>query len=332
LKKDFKKIACVWLVGVLLSAPVYAGFDNRDDVSKWLANAGDLGFTKAQVAQYLAQTTAKPSIVPVLRNAPERKLLWSGYQQRLVTPQRIKKGQDFVKKHAAQLSLIAANTGVDAAIIGAIAGIESDYGANMGQHLTLPVLATLSFDYPRRSEFYQRQLAQFFRLSHSQGIDPMEVKGSAAGAVGMGQFIPTSYRDFAVDGDGDGRIDLFHSSADNLASIANYLARHGWRAGEPWLLSVDAKVEPDWLSKKSAPKGVALAQWQLRGIAVASKVDSAVEFNLYAFSTEGQSEYRLGGANFYAITRYNHSLWYSRAVVEIAQGIAQGVAQDIVNF
>ena len=323
-----KKTAWAWLVVSIVSLPAFASFENRDDVSKWLANAGDLGFTKTQVAQYLAQTTAKPSIVPVLRNAPERKLLWSGYQQRLVTPRRIKKGRDFVKKHAAQLRLLAQDTGVDAAIIGAIAGIESDYGANMGQHLTLRVLATLSFDYPRRSEFYQRQLAQFFRLSHSQGLDPMRVKGSAAGAVGMGQFIPTSYRDFAVDGDGDERIDLFHSSADNLASIANYLARHGWRADEPWLLNVEAKVDPVWLSKKSTRKGLALTQWQLRGIAMPSKVDSAVEFNLYAFSTEGDNEYRLGGANFYAITRYNHSLWYSRAVVEIAQGIAQ----DIVNF
>jgi len=323
-----KKTAWAWLLVGIVSLPAFASFENRDNVSKWLANAGDLGFTKTEVAQYLAQTTAKPSIVPVLLNAPERKLLWSGYQQRLVTPLRIKKGRDFVKKHAVQLRLLAQDTGVDAAIIGAIAGIESDYGANMGQHLTLRVLATLSFDYPRRSEFYQRQLAQFFRLSHSQGLDPMRVKGSAAGAVGMGQFIPTSYRDFAVDGDGDERIDLFHSSADNLASIANYLARHGWRADEPWLLNVEAKVDPVWLSKKSTRKGLALTQWQLRGIAMPSEVDRALEFNLYAFSTEGDNEYRLGGANFYAITRYNHSLWYSRAVVEIAQGIAQ----DIVNF
>jgi membrane-bound lytic murein transglycosylase B len=322
-----KKTVWGWLLVGLLSAPAYAGFDNRDDVSTWLANADDLGFTKAQVAQYLAQTTAKPSIVPLLRNAPERKLIWSGYQQRLVTPGRIKKGQNFVKKHAAQLDLVTKSTGVDAAIIAAIAGIESNYGANMGRHLTLRVLATLSFDYPRRSAFYQRQLAQFFRLTYSQGLDPTLVKGSAAGAVGMGQFIPTSYRDFAVDGDGDERIDLFHSSADNLASIANYLAGHGWRAGEPWLLKVDTKVEPDWLSKKSKRKGVALAQWQRRGIVVPSEVDNAAEFNLYAFSTEDQNEYRLGGANFYAITRYNHSLWYSRAVVEIAQGIAQDIAK-----
>ena len=214
-------------------------------------------------------------------------------------------------------------TGVDAAIVAAIAGIESNYGANMGKHLTLRVLATLSFDYPRRSEFYQRQLAEFFRLCYSQGLDPTLVKGSAAGAVGMGQFIPTSYRDFAVDGDGDARIDLFHSEADNIASIANYLARHGWEAGAPWLLEVDTIVEPVWLSKKVKREGVALAKWQGRGIVVPTSADSTAEFNLYAFSTEGQSEYRLAGANFYAITRYNHSLWYSRAVVEIAQGIAK---------
>jgi len=318
-----RKIVLSWLIVGLFSAHGYAGFDQRDDVAKWLDEAGDVGFTRAEVLQYLSQTKAKPSIVPILRNAPESKLLWRGYQQRLVTPSRINLGRKFLEQHATQLNLVAQETGVDAAIIAAIAGIESNYGNNMGKHLALRVLATLSFDYPRRSQFYQRQLAEFFRLSHSQGLDPMLVKGSAAGAVGMGQFIPTSYRDFALDGDGDGRIDLFHSEADNFASIANYLARHGWQANEPWLLEVDTKVDPIWVSKKAKRQGITLEQWQRRGILVPELADKMREFNLYAFSTENEAEHRLGGANFYAITRYNHSLWYSRAVVEIAQGIAK---------
>ena len=322
-----KKILFACLLVGLFNANATAGFDNRDDVLKWLDEAGSLGFTRAEVEQYLAQTTAKPSVVPILRNAPERKLLWSGYQQRLVSQSRIKRGREFVTKHTAQLTAVTQKTGVDGAIIAAIAGIESNYGANMGKHLTLRVLTTLSFDYPRRSQFYQRQLAEFFRLCFSQGLDPLLVKGSAAGAVGMGQFIPTSYRDFAIDGDGDERIDLFHSEADNIASIAHYLAQHGWQAGEPWLLAVDTEVDPVWLSKKAKRQGVPLAQWQRRGLVVPVSADQTKEFNLYAFSTEDDAEYRLTGANFYAITRYNHSLWYSRAVVEIAQGITQGKTQ-----
>ena len=317
-----KKITLGCLLIGLLTTQVYASFTARDDVSKWLNDSGDLGFTQDQVIQYLAQTKAKPSIVPVLRDAPENKLKWSGYQKRLVSASRIKSGKAFVQKNAAQLQQVAKETGVDAAIIAAIAGIESNYGANMGKHLALRVLATLSFDYPRRSKFYQRQLAEFFRLCYSQGLDPTQVKGSAAGAVGMGQFIPTSYRDFAVDGDSDGRIDLFNSVDDNIASIAHYLARHRWQAGKPWLLTVDSLVEPAWVSKKAKRQGVPLSQWEARGIALSSSIDAG-EFNLYAFSTENGNEYRLGGANFYAITRYNHSLWYARAVVEIAQGIAQ---------
>jgi len=308
------------LVG-MFSLQAVASFERRQDVMQWLDASDDLGFSKVQVAQYLAQTKAKPSVVPILRNAPERKLLWSGYQKRLVTLSRIKRGQEFVKKHAAQLKQVTQKTGVDGAIVAAIAGIESNYGANMGKHLTLRVLATLSFDYPRRSQFYQRQLAEFFRLCFSQGLDPLLVKGSAAGAVGMGQFIPTSYRDFAIDGDGDERIDLFHSKADNIASIAHYLARHRWQAGEPWLIEVDTKVDPVWLSKKAKRQGVSKAEWQARGLSLKPALGQAVELNMYAFSTENEPEYRLGGANFYAITRYNHSLWYARAVVEIAQGI-----------
>ena len=322
-----KEIIWVGLLAGFFNACAYASFDQREDVLQWLDGADSLGFTKAEVANYLAQTAPKPSIVPILRNAPERKLLWSGYQQRLVSSSRIKSGRKFATEHAAQLNSVSKTTGVDGAIIAAIAGIESNYGANMGKHLTLRVLATLSFDYPRRSEFYQRQLAEFFRLCFSQGLDPLLVKGSAAGAVGMGQFIPTSYRDFAIDGDGDERVDLFHSEADNIASIANYLARHQWQAGAPWMLVVDTEVDPQWVSKKAKRQGVDLAEWQRRGVIMPALFDQTAEFNLYAFSTENENEYRLAGANFYAITRYNHSLWYSRAVVEIAQGIAQGMAQ-----
>ena len=322
-----KKLIGLGLLAGFFNVCAYASFDQREDVLQWLDEADSLGFTKAQVANYLAQTTAKPSIVPILRNAPERKLLWSGYQQRLVTSSRVKRGIEFAAEHTDQLNLMAKTTGVDGAIIAAIAGIESNYGANMGKHLTLRVLVTLSFDYPRRSQFFQRQLAEFFRLCFSQDLDPMLVKGSAAGAVGMGQFIPTSYRDFAVDGDGDESIDLFHSKADNIASIANYLARHNWQKGAPWLLVVDTEVDPLWVSKKAKRQGVELAEWQRRGVSMPASYDPEAEFNLYAFSTEKDREYRLAGANFYAITRYNHSLWYSRAVVEIAQGIAQGMAQ-----
>jgi membrane-bound lytic murein transglycosylase B len=317
-----------WLVLVcclVVVTPVWAGFDNRIEVSTWLTQNSDLGFEKSEVATFLAQTKAKPSIIPIISNAPERKWAWSQYGRRMVSDSRIKRGKQFVVENSAQLDLIAQATGVDSAIIAAIAGIESNYGANMGKHLTLRVLATLAFDYQRRSGFFQRQLAEFFRLCYSQGLDPTKVKGSSAGAVGMGQFIPTSYRDFAVDGDGDQRIDLFHSKADNIASIANFVSRHRWQAGAPWLLAVNAdEVQTHWLSAKASNKGVALEEWQRRGLSLSSAAMlwPHQKFNLYAFSTAGEDEYLLGGANFYAITRYNHSLWYSRAVMDIAQAIA----------
>ena len=316
-----------WLAlvcGLVVVAPAWAGFDNRMDVSKWLSENSDLGFDKSEVAAFLAQTKAKPSIIPIIRNAPERKWVWSQYGKRMVSDSRIKRGKQFVLENSSQLDQVTQSTGVDGAIIAAIAGIESNYGANMGQHLTLRVLATLGFDSARRSGFFQRQLADFFRLCYSQGLDPTKVKGSSAGAGGMGQFIPTSYRDFAVDGDGDQRVDLFHSKADNIASIANYLSRHRWQAGAPWLLAVNADVvKSRWVNAKASNKGQTLGVWQQRGLL---KSQTATQwphqtFNLYAFSTAGEDEYLLGGANFYAITRYNHSLWYSRAVMDIAQAI-----------
>lgn len=313
------------IMGTLLccfNSMVFADFSQRDDVSKWLNEAGDLGYSKAQVLTYLEQTKAKPSIVPVLRNAPERKLAWSDYQKRLVRDSRIEQGKLFLKQHEAIFATVEGNTGVDAPIIAAIVGIESSYGNNMGKHSVIRVLSTLSFDYPRRAEFYQRQLAEFFRLCFSHGLNPLEVKGSAAGALGMGQFIPTSYRDFAVDGDGDQKVDLLTSVDDNIASIANYLARHRWHKGGPWLLDAKVPSERSWVSKKAARNGTKWSDWQAREVALGASSHLDDEFNLYEFSTQGDPEYRLGGANFYAITRYNHSLWYSRAVIEIAQGIA----------
>ena len=235
----------------------FADFSQRDDVSKWLNEAGDLGYSKAQVLTYLEQTKAKPSIVPVLRNAPERKLAWSDYQKRLVRDSRIEQGKLFLKQHEAIFATVEGNTGVDAPIIAAIVGIESSYGNNMGKHSVIRVLSTLSFDDPRRAEFYQRQLAEFFRLCFSHGLNPLEVKGSAAGALG-----------------------------------------------------------------KASINGTKWSDWQAREVALGASTHLDDEFNLYEFSTQGDPEYRLGGANFYAITRYNHSLWYSRAVIEIAQGIA----------
>lgn len=319
------------IIGILFMSlwwvmPAHAGFDERADVAQWLEKAADLGFEKAMVAEYLANTQANSRIIPILSNAPERKLVWSQYQTRLVTQSRIDLGRKFYKAHAAQLDLVTQDTGVDGVIIAAIAGLESDYGNNMGKHLTLQVLATLAFDYPRRSKFYQRQLAQFFRLCFEHGLDPTAVKGSAAGAVGMGQFIPTSYRDFAIDGDGDGRVDLFNSKADNIASIANYLAEHDWQRGQAWMLTPKGEVADTWVSGKAKRQGIALAKWQQRGLSVAQAMGPKAlpehVFNLYRFTTNTHDEYRLAGPNFYAITRYNHSLWYSRAVVEIAHGIA----------
>lgn len=319
------QMLAVFLSATLCSSVLWAGFDQRSDVAAWLEKNPDLGFSKTEVVHFLSHTKALPSIIPVLNNAPERKLVWSQYGQRMVTESRITLGKKFLAQNAALIQSISQQTGVDGAIIAAIAGIESNYGNNMGKYFTLQVLATLAFDYPRRQSFFQRQLAEFFRLSYAQGLEPEKVMGSSAGAVGMGQFIPTSYRDFAIDGDGDGRADLFNSKADNIASIANYLALHGWLAGHPWLLQIEGDVEPAWVSLKAKRKGLSLSQWRTRGLVfepVSSAEASAAEgFNLYAFSTATEPQYRLAGANFYAITRYNHSLWYSRAVVEIAQGI-----------
>lgn len=247
---------------------------------------------------------------------------WHAYRARYVEPVRIRAGLDFWEQNASTLRRASERFGVPEEIIVSIIGVETIYGRNTGDFQTLATLATLSFEYTRRADFFKSELEQFLILAREMRVDPRTVYGSFSGAIGLGQFMPGSYRRYAVDFDGDGRIDLMNSTADAIGSIANFLAEHGWRRGEPITLAarvtgveytqlIDAGIQPTWPIEDLPQFGVFAAAPQpgLR----AALIDLP--------SPRRATEFFLGLNNFYVITRYNRSSFYAMAVHDLAAAL-----------
>ncbi len=286
------------------------------------------GFERSRVEALLAQAERKQSILDAIARPAERTLEWKDYRRIFIQESRIEQGVEFWREHRATLERAHKEYGVPPQIIVAVIGVETRYGRHKGNYRVLDALATLGFDYPPRSKFFGKQLEEYLLMTREQSLDPLELKGSYAGAMGFGQFIPSSYRSFAVDFDGDGVADIVNNPVDAIGSVANYFARHHWRQGEAVVLAADvakqhdaevfeAGLKPKWSVAQLADKGVR-SYAKLDGDAMAS----AIRF----IGDEGE-EHWLGLHNFYVITRYNHSSMYAMAVYQLSQLVAQRYTQ-----
>jgi len=256
---------------------------------------------------------------------------WLEFRTRYVEERRIREGVAFLVVQRRVLERAEAQFGVPAEIVTAILGIETQYGRMTGGFRTLDVLLTLSFDYLRRADYFRGELEQFLLLAREQHLDPVAVRGSFAGAIGMPQFMPSSIRRWAVDFDGDGRIDLINSRDDSIGSVANFLAAHGWQKDEPILLAAtlgaDAEERSfDELIEQFGGGIRADTPWSmLAGLGV--EVDGALPpdapvllIDLPLIDTDGtqRRDYRIGTRSFSAILHYNRSYFYATAVFELA--------------
>jgi membrane-bound lytic murein transglycosylase B len=282
------------------------------------------GFTEEQLHGLFEQAEIKQNILDIM-NRPGEARPWPEYRQLFVTVPHANRGGRFWRKYEDVLARAQEKYGVDPAVIVAIIGIESQYGRNAGRIRTIDALTTLGLEYPRRGSFFRSELLQFILLAREQQLDPLDIKGSYAGAIGAAQFIPSSYRRYAVDFDGDGRADLMHSRADAIGSVANYFHKHGWKAGEP--VSSQAQVEGSmysWLANLGTRPVLTLKQLEHYGI---TTVDADRPANLRAtlltFDGVDGPVYRLGHDNFYVITRYNNSRKYAMAVYELSEMIRE---------
>ena len=279
------------------------------------------GFEAQALRGLLARAEPKPQILELMDRPAERTLAWWEYRQRFVTEDRIANGARVWEEHQSVLELVASQTGVPEAYLVAITGVETFYGRITGNYRVLDSLATLAFDYPPRAEFFRKELAQFLLMTREEQVDPAEPKGSYAGAMGIAQFMPSSFRNYAVDADGDGHRDLWAYGPDVFASIANYFTRHGWREGEPVLTEASNKDSPDDPARARASLDETVADLRNRGYEFTTPLKTGAPAMAVPAPLEDGMSWRVGFGNFYVITRYNRSLMYAMAVHDLAEAI-----------
>ena len=286
--------------------------------------ARDTGKDPQALNALLDQAKLQQGILDAISRPAEAKP-WSAYRPIFLTDKRIDDGVAFYREHRALLEDIGRRYGVAPQYIVAIIGVETFYGRVTGKYKVLDALVTLGFHYPPRAPYFRQQLKTLLELPDSHLAGPLAtLTGSYAGAQGWGQFMPDSIRDYAVDADGDGRIDLVNSLPDILASVANYFAKHGWVDGGP----VAARAQPDgaarplaWQAQPSFP----LEQLEAWGYAPFQHMNPGEPTSLLTLDGLGGPEQWFTFNNFYVITRYNRSPMYAMAVHQLAQAIMDGV-------
>jgi len=323
------------------NAPDIVTYGRRTDVMDFASEvAARLGLDIGKTEAILANARFIPSVARFIMPPPAGTAKnWAAYRDRFIEAKRINAGAAFWLANKGWLSLAEERYGVPADIIVGIIGVETLYGQQVGNFRVLDALATLSFDFPAgrkdRSAFFREELAQFLLMCQQEGSDPLTLKGSFAGAMGLPQFMPSSVLQYAVDFDGDGHIDLHRSTADVIGSVANYLAKFGWQPGLPTHFDVAAPVDsgdrnvllgpdivPQFSPQEMTERGARLSD---AALGLQSKL-ALVELQNGAAAPS----YVAGTSNFYAITRYNWSSYYAMAVIQLGQAVkakVNGVAR-----
>lgn len=280
------------------------------------------GFDAQSLQALFANVQRNDEIIAKATKPAEGKS-WLQYRPIFLTEDRISSGLVFWQQHTATIDAAAQHYGVDPAYIVAIIGVETFYGRNTGNYYVLQALTTLAFDFPKRADFYQRELEQYLLLTREEQVQPLAWQGSYAGAMGLGQFIASSYRQYAQDFNRDGQRNLWNPD-DAIGSVANYLARHGWQAGED--VAVPAYVSGQGyarlLNEKPVKPSLSLSALAAEGAAPVSHF-RVRQASLVQLDGAVSNEFWLAGDNFYVITRYNHSNKYAMAVHQLAQAIRQ---------
>jgi len=312
-----------------LAQPLAAGtFDlRRPEIATFVSEvAARDGMSKKEVRALLRAAQPQPKIIELMNKPLEKAVPWWQYRDHFLTSERIDEGVQFWNEHQESLLRIGAEYQVAPEYVVAILGIETKYGRVLGKYRVLDSLATLAFDYPPRQAFFRSELEQFLILARENRLDPLTLMGSYAGAMGAPQFMPSSYRRYAVDANTDTQRDLWADWDDIIASVANYLREKGWTPGGPVL--TDATLESDpalSIDPHNLELNETVASLTARGIKLDLTMPSDTPAVLISAEQRDGPAYRVGFHNFYVITRYNASPRYAMAVNDLAQIIAQRV-------
>lgn len=280
-------------------------------------------FDRAELASLIEMAVIDQTILDTMARPAERVVPWFEYRNIFLTEERIAAGVRFWTEHADTLTQVAERYGVAPEMIVAIVGIETYFGTRMGRYRVLDALATLAFAYPPRAAFFASELESFLLLSREEQVDVTAALGSYAGAMGAGQFIPSSYRAYAVDADADGKRDLWNDWDDVFGSVANYFAKHGWRAGQPVM---EPAIRPENFAgpepRNSLDLGDTVGSLAEMGYAFSTSLPTDAPAAAYSYEAEGGgSEYWVGYHNFRVVTRYNRSTKYALAAHQLSQAI-----------
>jgi len=328
-----KSFSGLSLLLCMLPGSVSANYTQREDVQEFIQQMhNEHGFDKASLMQLMKGVKQQTTALEAIARPAEGVLTWKDYRKIFLTEKRIEKGVKFWKDNVELLSRAEKEFGVPSEYLVAIIGVETYYGKRAGNYLVLDALTTLGFDYPienttqkrrdKREKFFRKELKEFLLMTRDEKLDPRTLKGSYAGAMGMPQFIPSSFRAYAVDFDGNGVRDFWSSSADPIGSVANYFKRHGWKKDQPVVSPAIVRSEAKKLGGKKVKPLKSVAEYKKAGVQPKDKFSGNAKAALLKFDGKEGEEYWLGLQNFYVITRYNHSPLYAMAVYQLSQTVA----------
>jgi membrane-bound lytic murein transglycosylase B len=300
----------------------------RPEIHAYIDQLVAQGFDRERISALLGAAEPQQKILDAISRPAEKTLQWWEYRARVLTQERIDAGIQLWHEHKELLDQVALEYQVPPEYLIAVLGVETRYGRVTGRYRVIDALATLAFDYPPRASYFRRELTEFLLLAREDKLDPMSIRGSYAGAMGALQFMPSSYRKFAVSEQHAPHRDLWGDWGDIFASTANYLHQAGWQYGAPVLAEAQLPAELGLVAPEHMALNDTLGGLRARGVTVASELPDETPALLLAAPQQDAFGYRVGFKNFYVITRYNNSPLYAMAVYDLAQAMAQQIARE----
>lgn len=328
--RKIKIISVLLVLGIPLqlfvASSALSGYSQREDVMQFI----DLmikkhSFDRDLLLEWFSASNRLDDVLEKIAAPAEKTHTWKQYRPIFVNKRRVELGYEFMKKHSLLLKRAEKQTGVPASIITAIIGVETYYGRHKGSTPVFDSLTTLGFDYPPRGDFFKSELEQFLLLAREEGIDARSIRGSYAGAMGVPQFISSSYREYAVDFDGDGKRDLWNNMADVIGSVANYFKVHGWQKNGDIARIATVTRRPGNETRAELKPHTSIGDFRKKGVISNKAYADDVLATLVTLEGEDGLEYWLGLKNFYVITRYNHSALYAMAVFQLSQELERNL-------
>ena len=321
---NIRKYYKILVIAFFTSQSIYSDYSENDETAEFIDYmAQKHGYEKSYLEAIFQRAKYQERVVRIMNRQPEGTMTWQRYRGIMVNESRISAGKEFIKSHKQDLKKAEKIYGVPAEIIASIIGIETRYGRIKGNIRVIDSLSTLAFDYPRRSKFFKVQLEEFLLLSREENFNLEEIEGSIAGAMGYGQFMPDSYRDYAVDFDNDGVRDILNNPIDAIGSVANFLNKKGkWKPNVPIAMRAKAISEVKEITSSFKPYMTEIELEEF-GLEATEIIPSNLKFVPISLNLEDGYEYWLGFDNYQSISRYNRSKLYVMAVFEFSNSLSK---------